>query len=316
MKDCIVCGKTFLPNSSVHKLCSDECIQEWNKIYYKNKYQSFKHNCVECDKEFKGTKSAKWCSNECKKQYQHKQKLIRAQQRRDLEKYKYDGECSYCKKKFKGRKNQKYCSEECRCESQKKFNRAKAISLFNEGKNLNEVARELNVSQTTIKRVLRQYGIDTSKNYINTNKKMAEENFINRLASVTKLFEYSCGYRGMRNAAIIRCVGCGYEFSKYPNSILSYNEVIVCPSCGVYDHEIDKSIQLKALIERDNNICHICGDSCDTEDVYLNENGKKICGEKYPTIDHVIPRSKGGRHMWSNVKLAHKRCNVIKGNRV
>ncbi len=163
---------------------------------------------------------------------------------------------------------------------------------------------------------MRQYGIDTSKNYINTNKKMAEENFINRLASVTKLFEYSCGYRGMRNAAIIRCVGCGYEFSKYPNSILSYNEVIVCPSCGVYDHQIDKSIQLKALIERDNNICHICGEACNTEDVYLNEDGKKICGEKYPTIDHVIPRSKGGRHMWSNVKLAHKKCNIIKGNRV
>lgn len=316
MKVCIVCKKSFEPNSSVHKLCSDQCIKKWNEIYYKNKYQSFQHACVECGKEFKGTKNAKWCCDECKKQYQHKQKLIRAQQRRDLEKYKYDGECSYCKKQFKGRKNQKFCSENCRCESQKKFNREKAIGLFNEGKNLNEIARELNVSQTTIKRVLRQYGIDTSKNYININKKIAEENFVRRLASVTKLFEYSGGYSGMRKTAIIRCVGCGYEFAKNPNSILCYKEIIVCPCCGAYDHEIDKSIQLKALIERDNNICHICGGTCDNEDVYMNENGKKICGSKYPTIDHVIPRSKGGRHMWSNVKLAHKKCNVVKGNRV
>lgn len=53
MKDCIVCKKAFTPNSSVHKLCADECIEEWNEIYYKNKYQSFKYNCVECGKEFK-----------------------------------------------------------------------------------------------------------------------------------------------------------------------------------------------------------------------------------------------------------------------
>ena len=145
MKNCIVCKNAFNPNSSVQKLCSNECIQEWNKIYYKNKYQSFEHNCVECGKEFKGTKNAKWCSDECKKQYQHKQKLNRAQQRRDLEKHKYDGECSYCKKQFKGRKNQKFCSEDCRCESQRKFNREKAISLFNEGKNLSEIAKELKV---------------------------------------------------------------------------------------------------------------------------------------------------------------------------
>lgn len=316
MKICIVCKKPFISNSSVHKLCSEQCIQEWNKIYYASKYQSFNHNCVNCGKEFKGTEKAKWCSSECKKEFQRQESRRRYHETYKQKQYSFDCKCDHCGKEFKGRKQQKFCSEECRCDSQKKFNREKAISLFNEGKNLSEIAKELKVGKTTIKRVLRQYGIDTSKNYINTNKKMAEENFINRLASVTKLFEYSCGYRGMRNAAIIRCVGCGYEFSKYPNSILSYSEVIVCPSCGVYDHEIDKSIQLKALIERDNNICHICGDSCNTEDIYFNENGKKVCGDKYPTIDHVIPRSKGGRHMWGNVKLAHRKCNSVKGNRV
>lgn len=316
MKACIVCGKSFLPNSNMQKLCSAQCIQEWNKIYYKKKFQSFKHSCLSCGKDFEGTKKAKWCSDECKKEYQRQENRRRYWENYRQKQRSFDCECSYCGRAFKGTLNQKFCSEDCRCESQKKFNREKAIGLFNKGKNLNEIARELNVSQTTIKRVLRQYGIDTSKNYINTNKKIAEENFVRRLASVTKLFEYSGGYSGMRKTAIIRCVGCGYEFAKNPNSILCYREIIVCPCCGAYDHEIDKSIQLKALIERDNNICHICGGTCDNEDVYMNESGKKICGSKYPTIDHVIPRSKGGRHMWSNVKLAHKKCNVVKGNRV
>lgn len=32
------------------------------------------------------------------------------------------------------------------------------------------------------------------------------------------------------------------------------------------------------------------------------------------TIDHLIPRSKGGREGWPNVGLAHKTCNHRRGN--
>ena len=38
-----------------------------------------------------------------------------------------------------------------------------------------------------------------------------------------------------------------------------------------------------------------------------------IVGKKYPSIDHVIPLSKGGTHSWDNVKLAHFSCNSAKG---
>jgi hypothetical protein len=34
------------------------------------------------------------------------------------------------------------------------------------------------------------------------------------------------------------------------------------------------------------------------------------------SIDHVIPLSKGGPHTYDNVRLAHRLCNSIKGNRV
>lgn len=33
------------------------------------------------------------------------------------------------------------------------------------------------------------------------------------------------------------------------------------------------------------------------------------------TIDHIIPRSKGGRDTWDNVVVACLRCNIAKGNK-
>jgi 5-methylcytosine-specific restriction endonuclease McrA len=33
---------------------------------------------------------------------------------------------------------------------------------------------------------------------------------------------------------------------------------------------------------------------------------------KYPTHDHIVPVSKGGKHTWDNAQLAHFECNTKK----
>ena len=38
-------------------------------------------------------------------------------------------------------------------------------------------------------------------------------------------------------------------------------------------------------------------------------------GPMYPSIDHIIPMSKGGGHIWSNVQVAHIICNSIKSDK-
>jgi 5-methylcytosine-specific restriction endonuclease McrA len=51
---------------------------------------------------------------------------------------------------------------------------------------------------------------------------------------------------------------------------------------------------------RDHFACQYCGDHRPTHDL---------------TFDHVIPRSRGGQHVWDNVVAACRRCNHVKADR-
>lgn len=51
------------------------------------------------------------------------------------------------------------------------------------------------------------------------------------------------------------------------------------------------------VMRRDNFICQYCGKKSDL------------------TIDHVLPKSRGGRDVWENLTTACEKCNVKKGNR-
>jgi 5-methylcytosine-specific restriction endonuclease McrA len=50
--------------------------------------------------------------------------------------------------------------------------------------------------------------------------------------------------------------------------------------------------------------------------VFARDGGRcAYCGGAAATIDHVVPRSRGGRHEWDNVVAACHRCNHVKGDR-
>jgi len=42
----------------------------------------------------------------------------------------------------------------------------------------------------------------------------------------------------------------------------------------------------------------------------------QYCGDKAETLDHVVPRSRGGLHSWDNVVAACRPCNVHKADRL
>lgn len=71
---------------------------------------------------------------------------------------------------------------------------------------------------------------------------------------------------------------------------------------------VDSDISLERLYQRDGGICYLCGRVCDWNDREVVD-GTIICGDTYPSVDHVIPLSKNGKHAWVNVKLACRKCN-------
>ena len=51
--------------------------------------------------------------------------------------------------------------------------------------------------------------------------------------------------------------------------------------------------------------------------VFLRDGGAcQYCGRRAESIDHVVPRSKGGPHAWENVVAACRRCNTTKRDRL
>lgn len=51
--------------------------------------------------------------------------------------------------------------------------------------------------------------------------------------------------------------------------------------------------------------------------VFLRDSGKcQYCGKRADSIDHVVPRSRGGLHEWDNVVAACGRCNAVKRDRM
>lgn len=79
---------------------------------------------------------------------------------------------------------------------------------------------------------------------------------------------------------------------------------------------VDKDITLDQLANRDLGICWLCGESVNWDDSYYTNEGTFIAGDDYPSIDHVIPLVKGGLHSWDNVRLAHRKCNTLKRDRL
>ena len=51
--------------------------------------------------------------------------------------------------------------------------------------------------------------------------------------------------------------------------------------------------------------------------VFLRDGGRcQYCGRRAESIDHVVPRSRGGEHRWENVVAACRRCNGQKRDRL
>lgn len=66
-----------------------------------------------------------------------------------------------------------------------------------------------------------------------------------------------------------------------------------------------ENFSLRRVAERDGWVCQICGEVVPDQPYGARDDD--------PTIDHILPLSRGGRHELANVRLAHNRCNWQRG---
>lgn len=78
-----------------------------------------------------------------------------------------------------------------------------------------------------------------------------------------------------------------------------------CRALGLPYENVSRSV----VFERDRWRCQICG-------VATPKHLQGSSHDRAPTLDHRIPLSRGGPHLYSNVQCACRRCNTLKGNRI
>ncbi len=89
------------------------------------------------------------------------------------------------------------------------------------------------------------------------------------------------------------------RFVNTPTMRVRVPEVILLNVFNGFFHK-EVRFSRRNIFERDKSTCQYCG--------------KKLAKSEL-TIDHVVPRSRGGRDTWDNLVLACVKCNVRKGDR-
>lgn len=235
---------------------------------------------------------------------------------------KVDTVCEWCKEVFRTNLSiKKTCSKKC---SDKLYDskRTRVATLKCKGCSKDFVSSNYR----------RKYCSDVCKKYVTAEKNEVKEQAViqmkrmkqisrlsNCLSNLTKKIRScdNCGkeylYRSQTSSGTVYCSDeCkrkGGNEKKRERGTISKDKRINL------NGKADYSINVKKLYERDGGECHICNQQTDFNDYTKTEEGWFIAGNNYPSVDHVIPIAKGGLHRWVNVKLAHRICNSIKGDK-
>ena len=106
--------------------------------------------------------------------------------------------------------------------------------------------------------------------------------------------------------ALVMCiVGKARVIESYEEKINSVSESFALPAVIVLNRYVKFRFSYVAcnrnnVFYRDKNQCQYCGN------FFAHEN---------LTLDHVLPKSRGGGNTWENLTTACKKCNQRKGNR-
>lgn len=307
MRECLFCGADISSRHKSAKYCSDYCREEdWKKIQ-RTRYQKM-HNiktdgpCIVCGKTIIGkTAGAKYCSNGCRRQNDNKDN---SEPHGELIKI-----CPVCNTEFKTyRSRTKCCSEKCSYIYHNSSEESRTRDKERYRKNHPEARSQEEISkEAEAKRIIRKSEILERQKILEEQKRIKE---LQRLEKQNRVFNIVC-------PCCEKTFESKYSYSKYCSDECKRKQTNINHRTkkrykGI---TVNSNISLFKLAQRDNNQCQICGLLVDWDD---KEHAKKtiICGDMYPSIDHIIPISKGGLHSWNNIQLAHRKCNYLKKDKI
>ena len=126
----------------------------------------------------------------------------------------------------------------------------------------------------------------------------------------TKALKLDSSYRPLEivdavEALVLCLIGKAYAVETYKEKIRSVSESFELPAVIVLTRYVKFKFKTisptrKNIMWRDQYKCQYC---------------EKECESKVMTLDHIVPRSRGGKNTWTNLVTACKKCNQKKGNR-
>jgi 5-methylcytosine-specific restriction endonuclease McrA len=106
--------------------------------------------------------------------------------------------------------------------------------------------------------------------------------------------------------ALVLCLcGKAVAVEKYGKTIKSVSDIFQLPAVIVLKNIVkhrftEVSAKKRNIFWRDNNQCQYCGGYFNVKDL---------------TVDHIIPKSRGGPNTWTNLTTSCTKCNQKKGAR-
>lgn len=304
---CKMCGQPYMKTNGKSMFCSDAC----KKARVKQRYERDKDKRLEYIRQWQNDHpEAKDKFKENHPNYDRdRSRLIRGSK-------EYARECIVCGKAFTTWLPQKKtCSDECKTIHKKERDKGRGRS------------RKRTPEEEHKRYIVRKYG--TEDNY---QKWLAEQEVLKRKleqrreqerqarkeAYENQLEEWRIAREARKEANHRKdfCIVCGKEYETYNPAQKTCSKECGKKLTHAHKHKripksqlVDKDITLEALYRRDSGVCYLCGEPCD-----WNDKTDKTVGPTYPSIDHMVPISRGGLHAWTNVKLAHFECNWKKSD--
>lgn len=215
--------------------------------------------------------------------------------------------CPVCNKEFTTkRKHQMYCSHDCQAQSMRK-ERASGVCMYcgkyftakrytAVGKYCSHQCQINDLHQQKLDKLKQEQLVKEKRKQEKEQQKLQAER-LNQLAHYKECAECGTVFYAQHLAVKYCSDSCRKKhFNRY------------------HDHRLDKcavkdpSITLAKLYVKYNGVCQICGQKLPL-DCDLND-------DRHPSIDHIIPVSKGGNHTWDNVQLLCRKCNCKKRNAI